>query len=659
MCGFSGIYSNLNISSSSHLNLIKKMNNTLSHRGPDAEGLRLSNDSKCIFGHRRLSIIDLDSKANQPMSSNCKKVHLVFNGEIYNFKELKIEISKINNLKWITDHSDTEVILNAYLTWGIDCIKKFNGMFAIAIYDERSQKPILHLIRDRIGIKPLYLTLSKNNEWVFSSEIKSILHHPHVKKEMNQNSLSHYLTFIVSPPPTTLYKDIYKIPAGHRIEINFSGEAKSLKWWDCLPNRENTLTVDDISESESIDKLEELLRKSIERRMLSDVNFGVLLSGGVDSSIIAAMMSQLHNNKINSFTIGYENHGENEFKEAQHVSNLYNTNHHEIKINEKDVLKSLPEIVNFLDEPIADNVCIPLYHLSKFINKNSTKVIQVGEGADETMLGYWWVQHYLKKYIEIYGKGKTSNLIKIFKSFFFKNTQSISSSSKENLEFIDRYKNNKQLFWGGATCFFTSEKNTLINKDIKYSNTNCPIKNLLPDEYDNEDSSSIVGHYLNKLNGNLADPEILQKITYLELKMRIPEHLLMRIDKMTMSSSIEARVPFLDHEVVEWLNRLPLEYKLKLNDGKYILKKLGTKYFDHKFMFRQKKGFGSPMNKWIQNEEFFRYLDYNFQNSKIFDHFLNKDECFKILQQCKNGIDNSFKLWTVANLVLWFNMNFN
>ena len=141
--------------------------------------------------------------------------------------------------------------------------------------------------------------------------------------------------------------------------------------------------------------------------------------------------------------------------------------------------------------------------------------------------------------------------------------------------------------------------------------------------------------------------------------MRIPEHLLMRIDKMTMSSSIEARVPFLDHELVEWLNRLPLKYKLNLNDGKYILKKLGTKYFDHKFMFRQKKGFGSPMNKWIQNEEFFKYIDYNFQNSKIFNHFLNKDECLKILHQCKNGIDNSFKLWTIANLVLWFNMNFN
>ena len=316
MCGFSGIYSSSFVASSNYLDLVNKMNNTLAHRGPDAEGIKISSDQKLILGHRRLSIIDLDQKANQPMTSVDKKVHLVFNGEIYNFAELKKEISKDEKFFWFTDHSDTEVILNAYLKWGINCIKKFNGMFSIAIYDERRKKPILHLVRDRIGIKPLYLSLSQDKQWVFSSEIKSILKHPNVKKEINNYALNHYLTFIVSPPPITLYEDIYKVPAGHRIEIDHLGNAKSIKWWDCMPSKHNTLTTKDISETEALDKLENLLTKSISRRMISDVNFGVLLSGGVDSSIITAIMSKLHNDKINSFTIGYENHDENELEEA-------------------------------------------------------------------------------------------------------------------------------------------------------------------------------------------------------------------------------------------------------------------------------------------------------------------------------------------------------
>ena len=222
---------------------------------------------------------------------------------------------------------------------------------------------------------------------------------------------------------------------------------------------------------------------------------------------------------------------------------MYGTNHHEILINENDVLDTLPEIISSLDEPIADNVCIPLYHLSKFIKKNSTKVIQVGEGADETLLGYWWVQHYLNKYKEFFTKEKKNKFFDILKSIFLKKTQSISYSSKEDLEFMKRFEKGQQIFWGGASCFFESEKSKILLNDAKDYKVNCPIKDLMPEEYNNE-SSAIVGHFLDGLNGKLADPEILQKITYLELKMRIPEHLLMRIDKMTMSSSIEARVPF-------------------------------------------------------------------------------------------------------------------
>jgi asparagine synthase (glutamine-hydrolysing) len=654
MCGLVGAFRPGRAASDPEV--MVRMRDRMAHRGPDGVGLWAAADRSCAFGHRRLSIIDVSTNAAQPMLNGDETVALVFNGEIYNHAEIRQELEALGKYTWRTDHSDTEVLLHAYEEWGLDCVDRFYGMFAFAIYDGRDRaRPLVHLVRDRVGIKPLYITRTSQGEWLFASEIRALLAHPDVSPEMDRTAFWHYLTFIVAPAPLTMFRGIFKIPAGHRVTIDWRGDATTTQWWDCRPDRSRLLSERDLSESEAVCELTRRLKKSIARRMVSDVPFGVLLSGGVDSSLNVALMSELMTRPVTTFTIGYEGKDDyNEFQFARRISARYKTDHHETLINREEAQNFLPLLVQLQDEPIADNVCIPLYFLSQLVKRSGTTVVQVGEGADENFLGYWWCEHYRQKYEAVYrparnGSAGWRRMLPSLKA----RTPGLNG---EDLEIRRRAERGQELFWGGAVCWWGDMRDRLTPRhDPFVQSVDCPVADLLPESFTTLDSHAVVREYLAPLDGRLCEPEVLQKIPYLEMKLRLAEHLLMRVDKLTMAHAVEARVPFLDHDVVDFAMRLPSSYKLSDGIGKRVLKKAVEPHIDHDMIYRRKQGFGAPMEEWFREGDFGRRSCAAFERSALTrEGFFDNDYFRRLLDAQMSGSGGySFHLWTVLNAVLW------
>jgi asparagine synthase (glutamine-hydrolysing) len=636
--------------------VVGRMRDGMAHRGPDGVGLWRSSDGHCVFGHRRLSIIDLSTNALQPMSNEAGDVTLIYNGEIYNHADIRRELDALGKYRWRTDHSDTEVLLRAFEEWCPECVHRFYGMFAFAVYDARDrERPMLHLVRDRIGIKPLYFSRTRAGEWVFGSEIRGLLAHSDVPAEMDRAAFWHYLTFIVTPAPMTLFKGIFKIPAGYRIEVDHRGEARATQYWDCRPSRAATLSASDISEAEAVAEVTRLLKQSIARRMVSDVPFGVLLSGGVDSSLNVALMSELMSRPVTTFTIGYEGkESYNEFQHARRVSARYRTEHHETSISQREAQEFLPLLVRLQDEPIADNVCIPLYFLARLVKASGTTVVQVGEGADENFLGYWWCEHYRRKDAAVYQPARNGHRPRQSVLQWLRGRR--SPLGDEDRQIVERARRGEELFWGGATCWWGDIRDRLTPDRERFRDTTvCPVDGLLPASFLTPDSHAVVRHYMAPLDGQLVDPAVLQKITYMELKLRLPEHLLMRVDKLTMAHSVEARVPFLDHELVEFAMRLPPDYKLRDGVGKHVLKEAARPYLDDDLIFRQKQGFGAPMEDWFREGDFGqRCLDAFDRSALTHEGFFDAEYFRGLLRaQIEGRAGASFQLWTVMNAILW------
>ena len=654
MCGIVGSFRPGGTSAGPEV--VARMRDRMTHRGPDGTGLWCSRDRACTLGHRRLSIIDLSPNAAQPMVNEDGTVAVTFNGEIYNHAEIRRELEAPGKYRWRTDHSDTEMLLHAYEEWGIACVERFRGMFAVAVYDGRDAgNRVVHLVRDRVGIKPLYVTRTQAGEWLFASEIRALLAHPDVTPELDRTALWHYLTFIVAPAPLTMFRGIFKIPAGHRVTIDARGRAVATQWWDCEPKRSESLTERDISEPEAVAELTRLLKQSISRRMVSDVPFGVLLSGGVDSSLNVALMSELMSRPVTTFTIGYEGKEDyNEFQHARRVSERYRTDHHETLIDRQEAQDFLPLLVRLQDEPIADNVCIPLYFLARLVKESGTTVVQVGEGADENFLGYWWCEHYRQKYETVYRPGRSAP--RSWRRWMSRLKARTPGLSGEDEAIRRRAEHGEELFWGGAVCWWGDMRQRLTPDPSRFAGAvTCPIEGLLPGSLTTLDSHAVVREYVGRLDREVPDPQVLYKIPYLEMKLRLPEHLLMRVDKLTMAHAVEARVPFLDHDVVDFATRLPPSYKLSDGIGKRIVKKAAEPYLDHETVYRRKQGFGAPMEEWFREGDFGRRSLAAFDRSALKAEGLFDNDYFRgLLEAQASGAGGySFQLWTVLNAVLW------
>lgn len=547
MCGINGIISKKRICNIG--DRILAMNRSLGHRGPDAQLTKILPDQNKAFGHARLAIIDLDVRSNQPMEDDTCNGIIVFNGEIYNYKELKRQL----HYNFETS-SDTEVLLAGIKETGIDFINKCNGMFSFAFYDRNEDK--LHLVRDRFGIKPLYYYYDKNI-FIFSSEIKGILNSGLVKAEFNESAVDEYLGNRYIREPYTFFKNIYQLPSGSRLTLDTNFNVNCKNYWE-LPKEFNIAPR--YNEEEIYEKFKAQVISAIKKRMVSDVPLGSYLSGGIDSSLISAIIALNQDGPVNTYTIGFEEL--NEFKYANKVSQKYNTCHHEIQMTYADYFNVMKELICYKDSPLGVPNEVPLAIMSKELKKKITVVLS-GEGADELMGGYG----------------------KIYRSAF--DFQNMKPETSFYNYFINEYEYVPRWF-----------RDTYLNTDYK-------LRKVFDDK--------IIGGFADKKN----EENIFRFFHTYHVK-----GLLQRVDVTTMYASVEARVPYLDHELVEFCYKeVPYDLKLKWVDKnmaelaqkelakhyseikdlpKYLLRKMGLEYLPREVVERKKMGFPVPLNMWIQ-----------------------------------------------------------
>jgi len=617
MCGIAGYFGQGNYQ------ILTEMTKSIKYRGPDDAGIFCYQNIG--LGHARLAILDLTKEGHQPMSDSKEKIWLVFNGEIYNFPELKLELEN-DGIKFKSS-SDTEVIIYLYKKYGKEFLKKINGMFALAIYDKAKNKLIL--ARDRMGKKPLYWGVF-NNTLIFGSELKVLLVHPEHKKELDLESLNKYLQFEYVPTPFTILKNTFKLEPGYWLEFDGKNIIKE-KYWDIEFNKII------ISEKEAISKLDNELNSAVKKRLISDVPLGVFLSGGIDSSAICYYAQKNSSTKINTFSIGFEEKSFDESKYARRVSTYLGTNHHEHIFKADECLKYIPEIFSQLDEPMADASILPTYLLSKFAREKITVALG-GDGSDELFCGYdTFVAEYYSgiyekfpSFLKIFITGLSQHLPTSFKniSFDFKIKRFFSGFSGD-----EKYRHYR---WLGA---FNQEDRQNLFKENVWQNLKTTNEFETVDRYLSETKTK----------------DKLDKLILLYLRTYLMDDILVKVDRASMLNSLEVRTPFLDYECVDFANSLPNNFKLKHGQGKYILKKLLKNKLPKEILERRKKGFGIPLATWLANDLKSLLLE-KFEKNKIeAEGLFNHKYIENLLDNHFNRKqDNRKQIWTLLVFELWY-----
>lgn len=603
MCGFVGYVGKQNEK------VLKNMTNKIIHRGPDSDGYFMSD--KVNLGFRRLSIIDLNKSGSQPMYNEDKSLVIVFNGEIYNYQDLKKDLIKKGHKFKST--SDTEVLIHGYEEYKEELLNKLRGMFAFVIYDIKND--LLFGARDFYGIKPFYYYQDEKN-FMFGSEIKAFLANPSFKKELNESKLNEYLSFQYSPGTTTFFKNVYKLLPGHYFK--YKGGLLDIKKYYHLNFDFDYTKNEAMFEKE----LEELLYDSIEHHKISDVEVGSFLSSGVDSSFISTT------SKVNkTFTVGFDIEGYNEVTYAKELSNNIKVENISKLITKKEYFKEFKDAQYYMDEPLADPSAINLYFLSKLV-KPYVKVILSGEGADEIFGGY-----------NIYQEPLTIPFYYDIPLFLRKGIGGLASLFGERRGtnfFIRRSKNLEDRFIGNAFIFNESEKKKIMksyNPSYKYTNITKPY-------YD-----------------NVKDKDDITKMQYIDFNFWLIGDILLKADKMSMASSIEVRVPFLDRVLIDYARTIPTKYRIDEKTTKKMFRRIASKVLDGKVSNKKKLGFPTPIRVWLKDEDIIDEI------KKVFikgDKFFNVEEILKLLNDhITNKKDNSRKIWTIYTYLVWYKEYFN
>jgi asparagine synthase (glutamine-hydrolysing) len=632
MCGICGVLT-FNDGFACDERMLVAMRDTMTHRGPDDAGVWCSPHGRVGLGHRRLSIVDISPAGHQPMSNEDGSVWITFNGEIYNHAELRPELEARGHR--YRSHCDTETIVHLYEEEGERCVERLDGMFAIAIWDERRRE--LFLARDRLGKKPLYWTRNSGG-LAFASEIKALLRHPAVSADLDVDAFYDYLTFVCTPAPSTMFAGISKLSPAERMTVSADGSSRSDIYWTPM-SLALTEELAGRSEDDLGERLLELLRASIAKRMMSDVPFGVFLSGGVDSSTNVALMAELMSEPVRTFSVAFHEHERyNELEYARQIARRFNTDHHEVLIDADDLVSFLPEMVHHQDEPIADWVCVPLYYVSKLARDSDTIVVQVGEGSDELFHGY---QNYIdavarrRRYWEPFQLAPAP----VRKLIAGSATELARRSGRGILhaQYVADAAAGRLPFWGGAICY-TGE----LKREILAGSGNCP------------DAYRVVQRLWDEAERDLPGADPLQKMSYLELKQRLAELLLMRVDKMTMATSVEARVPFLDRELVEFALALPAEMKVRDGVGKWLLKRTVDGLLPSDIVHRKKQGFGAPVAEWFRADLGDR-AQREIRGSSLAERgLLDYARIDRLWDEHRSGrMDWSFQLWNLYNVSAW------
>lgn len=620
MCGICGIV-NFNATEPVDRQLVERMTDAQAHRGPDDFGYFV--EANAGLGHRRLSIIDL-SGGKQPIFNEDGSVVVIFNGEIYNFADLTADlVSRGHHFK---TRSDTETIVHAYEEYGDNCMREFRGMFAFAIWDRRRKR--LLLVRDRLGIKPVYYYTGRDF-FVFASEIKSLLQHPEVPREVDPAAVDLYLALRYVPGPRTVFKNIFKLQPGHSLVVDETG-THVRKYWDLRYQESN------FSDRGYIEQFSHLLEESVRLRLIAEVPLGVFLSGGIDSSSMVALMSRITGGeRVKTFSVGYETSGpsareaeeSNEFVYARQAAAHFGADHHECRINARQFADAIPKIVSHLDEPMADPSCIPLYFISKLARDYIT-VILSGEGADETLAGY----------------------------SFYQRVAALEKMRRRAGPFAALAPALAQLPLGDRARSYLRRAGSPLEAHyrgvVKGISAETRLELTGPDRWWKcEDRlDEIFRGYFRAVENTTS----LNRMLYADAKVWLPENLLLKADKMTMATAVELRVPFLDHKLVEFCATLPERLKIRAAKGKWILRQSMGSVLPPSVLNRAKKGFPSPTAGWLRFELRHFVRDLLLSRDSACRNFFDLQALQHVIQRHENGAGDGYQeVWSLVTFEVW------
>ena len=623
MCGIVGIVDYQNNVCENELEVMTK---TLVHRGPDNCGTQIYNNSNFSvgFGHTRLSVIDISSSGHQPM--NFKHLTIVYNGEIYNYKEIKKKLMSLGH--HFVSETDTEVVLHAFHEWGIKCLKKFIGMFAFAIFDKKNNK--IFLIKDRAGVKPLFYYFN-NNIFMFSSELKTFHKSSKFNKQIDENSVKEYIKYGFIPSPNCIYKFCNKVDGATYLVFDLENKTKIIKkYWDV--NKFYNLPILNIPYHEAKVELKNIIKSSYNYRMISDVPVGIFLSGGYDSVSIAAILQKQSSTKLKTFSIGFKNKN-NEAIHAKKIANFLETDHTEYYCRADDVQQILYNLPEIYDEPFDDSSAIPTILVSK-LAAQSVKVALSGDGGDEVFGGY---NHYIKfrKILNVLNKTpkKLKNYLMKFIPFILKLQVSHNFRNKLNKILI------------------LLDKDKTILPSILYSifyEIDIELKNNFIKNQTNS-YSEIFKNELSNFNNDISLP-----MAY-DYKFYLQNDILTKVDRATMSVSIEGREPLLDHRLIEFAAQLPSKFKINNNSQKFIFKDIVHEYVPEKLLQRPKSGFSIPLENWLRTDmKEFVNDNFSFKNLNHISLF-NSDFIEKYKDDFyKNKHQNAALIWRLLQFNIWF-----
>ena len=616
MCGIFGII-DLKEKNAIDYGIGKKATSLLRHRGPDDYGHY--HDEHVFLGHRRLSIVDLSRKGKQPMFSSDGKLAIVYNGEIYNFKELRKGLEKKYRFNTLTD---TEVLIYLYKEKGRNCVKHLDGMFAFLIWD--FEKKEAFIARDILGKKPFYYTFS-NGRFYFSSEIKALFADREIKKEVDKEALNGFLAYDYVIPPKTMFKEVFELMPGHYAVYNSKG-FKTEKFWE-LPDCNKFIPGD-------VNKIDELLKKAVEKRLMGDVDVGIFLSGGLDSSAVLSYVAEINKEKISSLSVGYDV-GEDELKFAKIMADRFNTNHYEVILSQQDTIKILPEVVYHLDQPLAESTAVSYYFMSRFFKKKAKATVALsGEGSDELFLGY--KRHNYMAKLNRYSKlksviSRSSYVLHLMRKAY------PDVRSRKYIDWLTEYLGSakdpvKSYMVLNYVSFYEDELKKLVKDEESLKYINYP-EQVMKDAFKQREN-------------------LFNKMGYFDYKVWLPGRLLMRIDKPSMAASVEVRCPFMDKNLIEYATSIDPKVRLR---KKILINALKNK-LPREITDRRKKGFYFPLNQWFGSElnTCLENLNEKLKGSGLFNNGY-----IKKLQGEHNKFRNDQKLWNLLMFQLWYEIYIN
>lgn len=636
MCGIAGIF-NFAAPPRDEQPELLRMREALVHRGPDDAGLYQSPDRRLGLAHRRLSIVDLSEAGRQPMANEDGTIWVTFNGEIYNHLGLRKSLQDRGHR--FRSHSDTEVIVHLYEDFGADAVAHLDGMFAFGLWDEPRRR--LLLVRDRLGKKPLYYTVA-DGRLLFASEIKAILQYPGLTRDIDLEALNYYLSFANVPAPLTLFAGICKLPAAHRLSVSAGegqGRITSGRYWSPLDQGawDEPVTVD-----EAVERVRDLVKQAVRKRLMSDVPIGAFLSGGVDSSTNVALMSELTGEPLRTFSVGFEGFGEaqnfHDLPYARRVAERYGCRHHEVMVTARECREYLPELAAQQDEPIGDPACLPMHFVSRLARQHGVIVVLAGEGSDEVFAGYGDMVRLVQGSAPRWQRLR--RLPRLLRQALYW-TARLGRASAGRVDLLRRAAADEPLYWGLDVVFWDTEKRDLLQPQARARM--------------GRGAAAVLQRYYDEILQRRPRADLLQQMAYVELSNRLPELLLMRVDKLSMAQSLEARAPFLDAELVSYGLALPGRLKIAGGRTKHVLKEAVRPFLPAEVVDRPKQGFRVPLPAWLSGE-----LS-SWAEHLLLASPLRKREFFDtrfieaMWRRHRSGaFDHSFDLWCLLNLAAWY-----